>query len=58
MTYPPIFEAPTPPGHALMNIGSAYRDTGLKVPVEKYGPTGHVKQYSRAEELALTPSAG
>ena len=30
----------------------------MKVPEEKYGPTGHVRQYSRAVELAFTPMAG
>ncbi|TNN42522.1 hypothetical protein EYF80_047298 [Liparis tanakae] len=32
--------APTPPRHALTKDGSASSDTGLKEPVEKYGPTG------------------
>lgn len=39
-TYPPILYAPTPPAHALTNEGSASKETGLKDPVAKYGPTG------------------
>lgn len=39
-THPPILYEPTPPCHALTNEGSASRETGLKDPVAKYGPTG------------------
>ena len=34
-TYPPILQSPVPPFQALTYFGLAYRDTGLKLPVEK-----------------------
>ena len=57
-SYPPIFESPDPPTHARTNCELAYSETGLNVPVEKYGPTGHVMQYSRAFLLRVTPRKG
>ena len=53
--YPPILLSPTPPSQALIYAGSAYNLTGTNVPLEKYGPTGDIITYSRAEPLLLTP---
>lgn len=39
-THPPILYSPTPPFQARTNEGSANKETGLKDPVAKYGPTG------------------
>ena len=55
-THPPIFASPVPPNHDLTYRGLAYRDTGEKRPVEKYGPTGHVIIYSSALLVTFTPS--
>ena len=54
-TYPPALLSPIPPGHALTKPGSASNDIGLKVPVEKYGPTGLVITNKQARAGGLTP---
>lgn len=41
-----------------MYPGSAIRDTGLKDPVSKYGPTGDKIQYNKALSGMLTPREG
>ena len=53
--YPPALHSPIPPGHALTNLGSANSDIGLKVPVEKYGPTGPVITNKQARAGGFTP---
>ena len=55
MSNPPAFMSPIPPGHDLTKFGSASNEIGLKVPVEKYGPTGPVITKSMALSGGLTP---
>lgn len=57
-TYPPILQSPVPPFQALTYFGLAHRDTGLKLPLEKYGPTGLKITKSRALVGFLTPREG
>ena len=55
LTHPPALHSPIPPGHALTNLGSASNETGLKVPVVKYGPTGPVMTNKEARAGGFTP---
>lgn len=57
-THPPILKAPTPPFQARTNEGSANRETGLKDPVAKYGPTGPMMTKIIAFPARDTPRDG
>jgi len=55
LTYDPILAAPFPPGQERTNCGSQYKETGLNVPVVKYGPTGHKRMKNNALVALETP---